>query len=459
MITRLISIFLALACGISVYAGNEMYGTWSGKLNVQGHSLRLVFHIEEPEGGAGLPIITMDSPDQGATGLAVQTDYCSADSIAISAPAMRMTYTGSRKNDTITGTFSQMGLRLPLELQKGDNAPSRPQTPQPPFPYPTKDLKFKSIADTVTLGATLTLPENANLDTPVIVMVSGSGQQNRDEELYSHKPFAVIADRLARAGIGSLRYDDRGVGESTGNPVSDITADFVLDAEGALRMLREAGYKKIGVLGHSEGGSIAFMTAHSEYSPDFLVTLGAPAAIGKDILLDQIISKIADMGLKDAELEGIRNVLAQVFDTIVENPSASKTELQTLIRENMDKNIPLLTSPTGMDRLIMENLKKDMSMYEIPWMRAFLAYDPANDIRNTNKPTFALYGAKDTQVRPSMNVPLMQEYNGNITIKVYDNLNHLMQPCQTGKPTEYGDIEMTIDETVIADIINFIQAL
>jgi len=412
------ALLYAAACLCApAYAACPLAGTWNGKLNLGPASLSIVFHIAGGEEGQPATV-ALDSPDQGATGIPTDVEYCQGDSIAIQVPRLMLSYNGRLKDDTIKGTFTQMGRRLPLELKRGEVKRNRPQTPRPPFPYSTQELTFPSAEAGITLAGTLTLPANTDKSTPIVVMVTGSGQQNRDEELFGHKPFAVLADALAREGIGSLRYDDRGVGGSTGNPADDTTRDFALDAEGAISYLRSTGYPRVGIFGHSEGGSIAFITATSGHKPDFIITYGAPAILGHDIIVDQLSGQMADMGLDTSD------------------SSQVETYVKTVIEGDT----------TG--------------TFSSPWMRHFLAYDPAADIRAAaDTPTLALYGSKDVQVRPSLNEMPMRNLLPQATVKVYQGLNHLMQPATTGRPSEYSQIDTTIAGSVLQDIAAFINSL
>lgn len=455
---RIISLIMLMVCGnIYTVRAEAISGTWSGKLYIQGISLGIVFHIGESPDADKLPVVTMDSPDQGAKGIPVQTDFCNSDSIAVSAPALAMTYTGKLNGETIEGTFTQMGNSLPLNLTRGESARLRPQTPQPPFPYKTEEVTFISDEGRVTLAGTLTLPENADSNTPVVLMVSGSGLQDRDETLFGHKPFAVLADRLARAGIGSLRYNDRGVTPSTGDPSTAITRDFAQDALAGISFLNDKGYNHHGILGHSEGGMIAFSL--SDFT-DFIVTMGAPAISGHEIMLDQLNLKFEELGLDSEECARVRKVLSGVFTTITsQKPDTPAATLQTIVKQDMENSMTLYSDPTFKEWDLLKAMSEDLSFLLSPWMTAFLSYSPKKDIAKTTCPALAIYGSKDTQVRPSLNVSPMNELNPNIQIKVYDGLNHLMQPCTTGKATEYGEIETTIDESVITDIINFINTL
>ncbi|MCM1319687.1 MAG: lysophospholipase [Muribaculaceae bacterium] len=406
---RKISILALLVLfGMSANAGVPLAGVWHGILKVGQQQLSLVLHISDDEP----PVVTLDSPDQNAKGIPAELAFISADSIALHIPQLGVNYSAGAREDKLIGTFSQMGFNLPLTLERGQLLRDRPQTPHPPFDYDTREVRFQSLEKGVTLAGTLTLPRKAPNSTPVIIMVTGSGSQNRDEELFDHKPFAVIADWLANNGIASLRYDDRGVGGSVGNPDNATTSDLAKDAEGAIRFLRNEGYTNIGVYGHSEGGTIAFMTAATDeptLGPNFIITVGAPALNGKEILVDQLHTTY---------------------------PNATEEERQMLLNQ--------AATQAG------------------KWMRFFLDFDPATVISKVKGlPMLIIYGANDTQVRPAINEPVMHQLldvNPDCKIVVMDGLNHLLQPSVTGMATEYSTISTTIAPEALDLITEFINA-
>lgn len=406
---KLTGLICFLLTALTAMSAVPLAGVWNGKLDLGAAQLTLVLRISDEEP----PVVILDSPDQGAEGIPTDVKYLSADSIAIQIPQLGVTYNAALQQASLIGTFTQMGYKLPLTLNRGEQLRLRPQTPQPPFDYDTQEVSFPSIDQDVTLNGTLTLPQGVTKDTPVVVMVTGSGLQNRDEELFGHKPFAVIADYLANTGIASLRYDDRGYGGSDEAAENATTLDFANDAEGAIRFLRGMGYTKVGVLGHSEGGTIAFITAaESEpvLRPDFLVTIGAPTLDGKDILLDQL-----------------RTVKPDVTDTE--------------------------------EHVLIERAETVGS----PWMQYFVKFDPAAVITKAiNLPVLAIYGSKDTQVRPAINEPVMHrllESNPNCQIVVLDGLNHLLQPADTGSIDEYSSISTTIAPVALELIAAFVRNL
>lgn len=393
-----------------------LLGTWTGKLNVGATSLTLVLHFEQAD---GYVVCTMDSPDQGAKGIGVYKNYLSEDSVSLSVIALGVNYRAKLKDGQLDGTFVQNGLRLPLVLKKGELERRRPQMPAAPYPYKKEDVIFVNQADNATLSGTLTYPVDYETmkekEVPVVIMVSGSGLQNRDEELFDHKPFLVLADHLARHGIASLRYDDRGFGASKGGDrvqKDATTLDYKRDAEAGIQYLRSLKkFGKVGVIGHSEGGNIAFMLG-ADKKVDFVVSM-AGVGVKVDIALTAQANKIM-------ELQG---------------------------------------QPT---RLSVEQYRQNVQSLQSPWMNWFVDYDPTADIAEVKCPVMAINGDKDCQVISSLNLPsirqLLQKNKHNV-IKEYPSLNHLFQHCQTGLPTEYGNIEETISPEVLTDITKWINGV
>ncbi|MBR4240459.1 MAG: alpha/beta hydrolase [Prevotella sp.] len=382
-------------------------GTWHGQLDLQTLKLSIVFHFDPSSP-------TVDSPDQGAKGIKAQMDYISADSVSISMPTLNASFVGRHKNGQIKGTFKQNGMPLPLVLTPGEVKRNRPQTPRPPFPYTTEEVSFINPIDSAVLAGTLTYPTNYNSDhrCPVLLMVSGSGLQDRNEALMDHQPFAVIADHLARHGIATLRYDDRSVGQSTGDASNATSLQFMEDAVAGIQLLRSKGsFSDVGVLGHSEGGMIAFMLAARKQA-DFIVTIGAPGLRGDSILL-------------------LQNELAA---------KQTGTNLKTDIRQ----------------------VRQAIKAQGNPWLDFFIDYDPSADIAEADCPALVLNGAKDMQVYAEPNIAAIRRNmpkDTPYTIKVYPGLNHLMQHCTTGLPAEYADIEETIAEEVLDDISEWLAKL
>lgn len=409
--TFISAILLAITADIKAQTPD---GQWSGDLVLgQGKNLPLVLNIGT--GSDGKPCCTLDSPMQGAEGIKTEVNVLTADSINITVPDIAATYAGRVTKDVITGCFTQMGMPFKLDLKRGGVMMNRPQTPQPPLGYTTQEVSFENKAAEAVLSGTLTWPEgyDGKKPVPVVIMVSGSGLQNRDEEVFGHKPFLVLADRLARNGIASLRYDDRGTGKSTGDAAKATTADFMKDAAAGLELLRsmDGKFSRVGVIGHSEGGLIAFMLA-ADGRTDFIVSM-------------------AGTGVKG--------------DTIIAGQSND-----ALRRTGRPANV------TATD------IRKQAETGGNAWLRYFVDYDPADVIASTTCPVMALNGTMDTQVRPRLNLDRIKSllpHNAKNSIKEYDGLNHLFQHCTTGFADEYGTIEETMSEDVMKDIAGWINSL
>lgn len=409
--TFISAILLAITADIKAQTPD---GQWSGDLVLgQGKNLPLVLNIST--GSDGKPCCTLDSPMQGAEGIKTEVNVLTADSINITVPDIAATYAGRVTKNVITGRFTQMGMPFKLDLKRGGVMMNRPQTPQPPLGYTTQEVSFENKAAGAVLSGTLTWPEgyDGKKPVPVVIMVSGSGLQNRDEEVFGHKPFLVLADRLARNGIASLRYDDRGTGKSTGDASKATTSDFMKDAAAGLELLRsmDGKFSRVGVIGHSEGGLIAFMLA-ADGMTDFIVSL-------------------AGTGVKG--------------DTIIAGQSND-----ALRRTGRPANV------TATD------IRKQAETGGNAWLRYFVDYDPADVIASTTCPVMALNGTMDTQVRPRLNLDRIKSllpHNAKNSIKEYDGLNHLFQHCTTGFADEYGTIEETMSKDVMKDIAGWINSL
>jgi len=412
--TTLLALVSLLVHG-QVQPTTALLGGWSGKLDVGGASLTLVLHLEQADGYVEA---TLDSPDQGATGIGAYKEFLSDDSLSLKVEAIGMTYRARLKDDKLVGTFSQNGFSIPLVLSKGIPEVKRPQTPQPPFPYKTEEVTFRNEADGATLSGTLTWPirlmgHSGSSKPTVVLLVTGSGQQNRDEELLSHKPFLVIADYLAYRGIATLRYDDRATNASVGGDVKNATTeDFMRDASAGLDYLRSRNeFGKIGILGHSEGGSIAFMLG-AQGKTDFIVSLAGPGVKGDTLL------------------------------------AAQSNRILTLSGQTADMTV--------------EKYRQQEAVQQMPWIKWFVDYDPSEDIRQTRCPVFALNGERDCQVISSQNLEAIQRLlpsSEKNLIKEYPALNHLFQHCTTGLVTEYGQIEETIAPEVLNDIAEWLRGL
>ena len=423
---------LTFFAGIVLLAlhANAQTGTWSGKLDVQGTKLSLVFHIDDDNP-------TMDSPDQEAKGIPIQIERKSLGGITIKVPSLGASYEGIYMVQQIVGTFRQAGMSLPLTLTPGEDKPKRPQTPQGPFPYATEEVTF--LNGDVALNGTLVLPQGYTRTTPVLIMVTGSGQQNRDEEIFEHKPFAVIADALARAGIATLRYDDRGISGYNGYIYDCTTEDFKNDALAGVELLR-THFDKIGVIGHSEGGTIALMLA-AEKKVDFIVSLAGMVVSGAETLVWQNKVALQGAGLTKEQIDSYCKLLETAFDVRMNGGR---------MPDPNDYNVP---------DVLMQNYWAVVAQIQMPYMIHFLKLDMRPLLGKITCPVLALNGTKDTQVEHESNLSALRnglQSDSKNLIESADGLNHLFQHCKTGAVTEYRDIEETISPAVLETIIQWI---
>ena len=408
-------------------------GAWTGKLKVSGVELALIFNIGEESA-------TLDVPDQGATEIPVEVSRDAVGGITLNVPAINASFKGLWAGKVIAGTFTQHGMSFPMTLTPGAPVIRRPQTPVGPFPYATEEVTFTN-GDAVLKG-TLTLPENCDRKTPVLIMVTGSGLQNRDEEVFGHKPFAVIADAFARAGIATLRYDDRGFGESTGDVVLCTTEDLKNDALAGVKLLRDR-FERVGVIGHSEGGTIALMLA-GERQVDFAVSLAGMVVSGAETLLAQNRRAFESAGLPESEVEAFARLLSDTFTAIRTRaplPSADNYDITDALRKNYAAALP---------------------SFRTPYMEFFLGLDLSASLSGITCPVMALNGTKDTQVQCDRNIAALEAglpSNSRSVIRAEDGLNHLFQHCVTGEVSEYKSIEETFSSEVLSEMITWIKAL
>jgi len=463
----LLSCLLAI-CSLQVQAqqtSDQLAGSWHGTLNV-GAEIRLVFNLSLNEDLSWNAML--DSPDQGAMDIPLGEVSLTGDSIRIEAPIVNGYYIGEIASESIiNGEWHQSGLSLPLELEKkeGTIVLKRPQEPQPPFPYMEEEVTFQNSVQGFTLAGTLTLPEGEG-PFPAVVLVTGSGSQNRDEEIFGHKPFKLIADYLTRNGIVVLRYDDRGVGASGGNAAGSTTGDLAEDARAAIDYLLKRSDiepSKIGIIGHSEGGMIAFMLASSHKDIAYIVSLAGPGVDGRTILLDQSEHIASLSGAGDAILEDNRTVMSGVYDIMINNPSYEVWEEATIkftsefYSERLEGNYSEAEIERG-----KENLLASIPEAAYAWMRYFVMFDPAPLFGSITCPVLALNGEKDCQVLPEQNIGAIKnglQSAGNTDTKtmILPGLNHLFQNCETGLLNEYGIIEETFDQKTLEIMSEWIQ--
>lgn len=445
-------------CMTCTAAAQSVTGRWVGKLQVSGGQLTLVLRIQEIEGGKLSAF--MDSPDQGAYDIPCDSVVYSAPHLKVIISSIGARYEATLDGETLRGQFMQGGLSLPLVLTPSaeeDRSVLRPQEPKEPYPYQVEEVRFVNPISGDTLAGTLTMPTSPGPHRAV-VMISGSGAQDRDETIMNHRPFLVWADALTRLGIAVLRYDDRGVGASTGDFSEATTTDFSRDAEAAvdyLRSRKEIDNRRIGLIGHSEGGIIAPMVATRR--PDdvsFIVLLAASGVRGDSILLlqNKMISRRSN--LPDSVREASAALNRSLFALLVP-PTTDEEELRQSLAEVLrDAFFDGPLAPPMPHEQVELAINQEMEMLTAPWMRDFLRYDPAPMLSRVQCPVLAVQGSEDVQVPAAANLPIVEKaltLHGNkaVIVKEFPGLNHMLQHCQTCLPDEYGEIRETISPEVL----------
>ena len=404
---------MMLVLAASLQAGAQgIGGTWKGTLQAGMQKLTMVFHLD-----ATARTASMDVVEQGVDHYPMTVNVLTDDSVNVAVQQMGISYAARREGDKLVGLFRQMTFAMPLNMERGVLTFNRPQEPVAPYPYTTREVTFANPSAQAVLAGTLTFPVGykAGQRVPVVLMVTGSGPQSREEEVFHHKPFLVIADYLARHGIASLRYDDRGTGQSTGNYKSATSRDLANDAACGLDFLKGMKiFSRMGILGQSEGGAIAYMLG-SEGKPDFIVSLAGPACKIDTLLLLQMNAIGRAQGLP-----------ADRFHSVAE------------VRQL------LAASDTS------------------AWMRYFLDWDLRPYVRQTKCPVLALGGETDLNVPVTLNVPALEENlpkNKKNKVKTYPGLSHLFHHNPTGDPGKSAMVEETIAPEVLEDIAQWINQL
>lgn len=436
----------------------DITGQWHGTLNVQGVALPLVIHVSVEDSTYG---VKMDSPAQHAFGIPASATTFENATLTIEIAALRAEYRGRYGPDSIEGVFIQSGQSFPLSLTRNPveaRMPFRPQEPKPPYPYHSEEVRFPSEGGQVELAGTLTLPAGKQ-EFPTAILITGSGPQNRDEEFMTHKPFLVLADHLTRNGIAVLRYDDRGFAQSSGNHSGATTADFANDVRAAIAYLntrKEIDCKRIGLVGHSEGGLIAPMVA-ADSDLAFIVLLAAPAVPGSQVLLKQMELISRAHGMSEGRIQSTSRINQHIFDLFSQhrNDGSFETRLEGYLKEVLSAD-NLISE--GVDKA--EFIARQVAQFRSPWMRFFLTYDPVDALKRVKCPVLALNGEKDVQVAPGnlavIEHAVRQGGNNKVMVKEFPKMNHLFQTCTTGAMDEYATIEQTIDPSVLAEITGWV---
>ncbi len=428
-------------------------GTWMGTLDVGAAQLRLRFVIAETEGVLGA---TLYSVDQGNAQIQVAETTVSSDTISMSMPMVGASFRGtlSAEDGNITGTFTQAGQSFPLVLERAtDDAlppPNRPQNPEEPYPYLAEDVTYANPEGGHTLAGTFTRPASGG-PFPAVILISGSGPQDRDEALMGHRPFLVLADHLTRRGIAVLRYDDRGVGESTGDFGSATSQDFASDALAAVAYLKtrdDVDPGEIGLAGHSEGGIIAPMAAVASPDVSYIVLMAATGVNGERILYAQAALIARAAGAPEEAVAANREQQRAIFEVLKREPDPGRAgeEITAIFRSGLERANP--GGDTASNDAMQQAIAAQVQQVNNPWFRYFLTYEPAPMLERVTVPVLAINGEKDLQVPYEENLREIEaalRRGGNTRFETHalPGLNHLFQHAQTGAPSEYQSIEET----------------
>lgn len=466
---RICVLLLGVIGVLPVFAQNKgaLTGTWEGVLKV-GVELRLVFHIKQTETGSFTA--TADSPDQNAFDLPCDSVSFDSDSVTIWMNALQARFEGRLISDTIIrGQFIQ-GIALPLDLKKVDKPTEkvRTQIPKPPFPYTEEKIKYSNPDKSIEFGATLTIP-NGKGPFPAVVLISGSGAQDRESTLMGHQTFTVLADHLSRNGVMVLRYDDRGVGQTTGEFRNATSADFAWDAGAAVDYLlqrKEADKKKLGLIGHSEGGMIAPILATSRKDIAFLVLLAAPGVPIMDLMAAQNEAVARASGIPQPALAEIPSLFRQVTTLIInaQNNEDATLKTRTFLENWVKQKDPQVTELLNLSRSEgrEEYIKAMVEQLRSPWFTYFINFDPTPYLKRLKGKVLALNGTKDIQVLSSQNLPGIEAALKKSKVSQFEvheivGLNHLFQSCKVCSLQEYGDLEETFAPVALQMLTDWIN--
>lgn len=465
---------LSIQQNVIAQAQPNFTGKWTGKLETQAMQLTVIFNVTEKD---GTYTTIMDSPDQGAKGIPTSSTNVKDKSIEIKADAMQMTYKGELdENGVIKGLYQQGTNKLPLNLSREDEekveveekVETRPQDPKD-FSYLQEAVKFKNPETGNYLAGTLTIPESKEFDK-VLILISGSGPQDRNEEVaaFNHRPFLVLSDYLTKQGIAVLRYDDRGIGESEGNFATATSKDFATDASAAVNYLNQREdmqNKQIGLAGHSEGGMIAPMVAVENDKVDFIILLAGPGVSIKDLMMLQSERMGAASGAPKEVLDANLKVLEKAYAYLSKDEQVPKAEIKATLKKIFEDNFDLY--PASVQSSIPDKdafFDGQVDELTSDWFLYFIRYNPEAYLSKVKCPLLAINGEKDLQVTSKENLAgiksiMNKTNNKSVTLREFENLNHLFQQCETGSADEYAKIEETFNIEAMQYIAEWINNL
>jgi len=446
-------------------AQKRMDGIWVGVLEVQGIKLRLILRIAQDS--SGTLTAKLDVPDQGASNLPIDSISLKGQSLHFEANNLALSYEGTLGDDgtEISGQLKQGPATYPVTFKKTDKVPtlSRPQDPQKPYPYIEEEVSYENKADAVKLAGTLTVPR-AKGPFPAVVLITGSGAQDRNETIAGHRPFMVLADHLTRLGIAVLRVDDRGMGGSALGALTATSENYAGDVLAGVEFLKnrkEIDSRKIGLIGHSEGGMIAPMAAIRSKDVSFIVLMAGPGLPGDEVIELQTDLSLQAQGTQEEGRRLTRDLFRGVFAILKGKDDSVTAEKQ--IRDMLAAKTAAMTEAQrkGMDQMLKVIDTQLKQFYLSEWFRFFLRYDPRPTLRKVQIPVLAINGEKDLQAAPKPNLDaiaaaLQAGGNKDYSVVLLPQLNHLFQTSTSGLVTEYGEIEETISPIALKTISDWI---
>ena len=456
-------LLVVIVAAISSNAQN-IAGDWNGLFNSGNMKEMIVFHISRD---SDLIEVTLDNPDRKAYGLPAQAVSFVNNKLSLSVQSYGMTFSGLANNsfDTIRGILENEKEKSILVLTRTREAKCMTGRPQDPtdFPYLREEVSFRNSKANIVLSGTLTLPKDKKAGK-IVILISGSGPQNRDEEVFNQRPFLVWSDWLTKQGIGVLRYDDRGVGKSTGQFSEATSLDFADDVESAIDYLRSREDLKnisIGLIGHSEGGMIAPIVASRNSNVDFIVMLAGPG-----IPIDQLlVRQVEDIMILESVPENIIHLTVGTFKKslsyLKDNSFQNKEQVAEGLREILKAEYAKY--PEGTEEKSKPEIKIEMEVKQLAnnWFRYFVSYIPSEYLKSVSCPVLALNGTLDCQVNYKSNLAAIQEAlenadNKSVVIEPMEGLNHILQRAETGAVSEYGKIDETINPAALLKVSSWI---
>lgn len=463
------TILLCISLCICLAGFSQITGNWKGSLALPGTALTIIFNIENHDSSYSL---TMDIPDQGLIQHPASKTRFENRKLQVTFSELNIQYVGTLSEDEqmIHGTFLQNGFELPLNFEltstQTKSSVHRPQTPIPTDAYISEDITFINKKENITLAGTLTLPKNYTSKTPIAILISGSGAQDRNSTIMGHQPFYVIADYLTKRGIGVLRYDDRGVGGSDAGaaPSEATTANFAADAHAAITYIHQRGFKKAGFIGHSEGGIIAPMVAATHPKQvQFLILLAAQGVPGDSIIVHQTYTGSLAEGVQESVATFNRNFTRKLTQYVKHYPGSNLVQdLSVIIDQALQSDDPIAASISAAER---NNIKQTvLPSMTAPWTRYFMQLDPAVYLSKVKCPILVIHGTNDVQIPYPENQDAIRQIlttskHKNFQLLTLDKGNHLLQTSTSGAISEYVKIEETIAPFVLESMYKWLEKL